>query len=94
MKNQLIPICPSDSTPGEYQPALRPHGSQLRQLVTGADRELVTKHDHQGFTLRSDLAGVVHQCGGLPLVELDDGGLYAVQAADETIAASWVSALA
>lgn len=87
MKNQLIPLTASTNTSGEYEPALVAHGFQYRQLVKadGLENSFHTKNDHQGFSFRRDLDGLVHRCGGMPIIQLDDGGLFAVKNADSVL---------
>ena len=87
MKNQLIPLTACNTTGGEYEPALVGHGFKYRQLVKadGLKNSFHTKHDHQGFSFRRDLEGLVHECGGMPIIEIDDGGLFAIKNADTVL---------
>lgn len=96
MKNQLIPITVCNETPGEYEPTLVGHGFQYRQLVAVDEKKnsFCTKHDHQGFSFRRDLDGMVHRCGGMPVIEIDDGGLFAVKNAGAALAPGWMQAQA
>jgi hypothetical protein len=84
--NKLVPLTTCDSTPGEFEPALIPSGFKFRRLVAGG---LTTADDHQGWSFRRDLVGLVRECGGLPIVQLDDGGVFAVQHPDEFMRRCW-----
>jgi hypothetical protein len=79
MKNKLIPLTPCSSNPSEYEPSLVSDGFKFRHLVD----------DHQGFSFRRDLMGLVREVGGLPIVQLDDGGVYAVQHPTKGLLSCW-----
>lgn len=84
MKNQLIPIEPSND--GEtWQPSLVEMGYQHQQLVEAPEGGLHTKTDHQGFSFRRDLKGLVRECGGMPIIETDEGEIYAVKNAADIL---------
>jgi hypothetical protein len=68
MKNKLVPLTPCSSNPVEYEPSLVSDGFKFRHL-----------QQDQGFSFRRDLVGLVREVGGLPIVQLDDGGVFAVQ---------------
>lgn len=89
MKNELISLAASSMNSGEYEPAGTAHGHKPRQLVKATEGGYHTKHDNQGFSWRRDLNGLVHRCGGMPVIELDDGGLYAVRNADQWLLDIW-----
>jgi hypothetical protein len=85
MKNQLIPLTACPNSQDEYQPALISHGYKYRSLERVKTGGYRTRHDHQGFSFRRDLKGLVHRCDGLPIIEIDDGGLFAVRNADTSL---------
>ena len=94
MTNQLIPLTRCSDEPDVFEPTLVNHGFQYRQLVKaptmgGTQGGYHTKHDHQGFSWRHDLDGKVRRCGGMPVIQLDDGGLFAVNNANTFIRACW-----
>ena len=76
--NKLVPLTACDSTPGEYEPALIPSGFKFRHL-----------QQDQGFSFRRDLVGLVREVGGLPIVQLDDGGVFAVQHPTKGLLSCW-----
>jgi len=77
--NKLVPLTACDSRGGEYEPSLIPSGFKFRHL----------QQDDQGFSFRRDLIGLVREVGGLPIVQLDDGGVFAVQHPDEFMRRCW-----
>ena len=88
MKNKLVPLTPCSSNPGEYEPSLVSDGFKFRHLVRD-DGGLYTEDDHQGWSFRRDLVGLVRECGGLPIVQLDDGGVFAVQHPTKGLLSCW-----
>ena len=42
-----------------------------------------------GFGWRADLDGLVRRCGGMPIIEIDDGGIFAVQHPDDFMWSIW-----
>lgn len=88
MKNQLIRLSECSGSPGHYQPALREHG-EVVETLHGA-----MNYRSGSYTLRPDLDGLVHECGGLPIVELPyPEVLVAVRDSDADLYARWVAAI-
>lgn len=87
MKNRLIPLTKTNKG---YEPVLVGHGHIYRTLVKAPEGGRCTKHDHQGFSFRRDLHGKVVRCEHLPVIEIDDGSVYAVMDPDNLIRSCWV----
>jgi hypothetical protein len=87
--NKLVPLTACDSRGGEYEPSLIPSGFKFRHLQQDDAGGGLTTADDQGFSFRRDLIGLVREVGGLPIVQLDDGGVYAVQHPDEGLLSCW-----
>ena len=87
MKNQLIPLTGCNNTKGEFEPSLIPSGFKYDSLVPVDEltNSLQTKFAGEGFSFRRDLIGKVHKCGGLPIIELDSGALFAVRNPSKTL---------
>lgn len=82
MKNQLIPITRFRSDSDFYEPTLVPLGFKHRYLVKsrkGGEHGYYTNGDNQGFSWRHDLEGIVKYCGGMPIIQIDDGSLFVIR---------------
>lgn len=93
MKNKLIPIQPCSSTQGEWEPSLVAHGSTSPQLVkTDGSLRIRTGKTEGGFHkfhFRTDLGGLVHQGGSLPVIQSEEVGTFFVQDPSDYVVAAF-----
>lgn len=93
MKNRLIPIQPCSSTHGEWEPSPVAQGSGRITLVNcdGALRiRTGKKHpQHHTFTFRTDLGGLVHHGGYLPVIQAEEAGTFFIQNPDDDVVAAF-----
>lgn len=81
MKTPTSQLCPLTSNgDGTYSPSLVPCGYRYECAADGS------------VTMRPELCGLVHDCGGMPLVEWGEG-VYAVKNPSRKIAADWNAAI-
>lgn len=95
MKNQLIPIQPC-STSGEWEPSMVNHNSPNPKLVnTDGGLRIRTGRKVPTFdscTFRTDLGGLVHEGGYLPVIQSEEVGIFLVKNPTNEVVQAFIKA--
>lgn len=97
MKNKLVPITPCNNAPGEWEPSLIAAHNSGRPVLVNTDGALRIRTGKEcprfhSLHFRTDLGGLVHQGGYLPVVQSEEVGTFFVQDPDDYVIAAFEEA--